>query len=114
MLTEPEARTRYLSDDELNAVLSEAGKHSPVMLAAVTVALATGVRQGEMLRLTWADVDFARSTIRLLLTKNGQARAVISGDRRGRAQGREGRQGREHIAGVSLPRRHADDRRPAR
>jgi integrase len=76
MLTEPEARTRYLSDDELKAVLTEAQKHSPVMLAAVTVALATGVRQGEMLRLTWADVDFDRSTIRLLLTKNGAARAV--------------------------------------
>jgi integrase len=76
MLTEPEARTRYLSDDELKAVLTEAKKHSPVMLAAITVALATGVRQGEMLRLTWADVDFARSTIRLLLTKNGMARSV--------------------------------------
>jgi len=76
MLTEPDARTRYLTDDELTAVLAAAQKHSPAMLAAVTVALATGVRQGEMLRLTWADVDFARSTIRLLLTKNGQARAV--------------------------------------
>jgi integrase len=76
MLTEAEARTRYLSDDELKSVLTAAQKHSPVMLAAITVALATGVRQGEMLRLTWADVDFARSTIRLLLTKNGTARAV--------------------------------------
>jgi integrase len=76
MLTEPEARTRYLSDDELAAVLTAARNHSAVMLAAITVALATGVRQGEMLRLTWADVDFARSTIRLLLTKNGTARAV--------------------------------------
>jgi integrase len=76
MLTEPDARTRFLSDDELAAVLTQAKAHSPVMLAAVTVALATGVRQGEMLRLTWADVDFARSTIRLLLTKNGTARSV--------------------------------------
>jgi len=84
MLSEPDARTRYLSDDELTAVLTEAKKHSPVMLAAVTVALATGVRQGEMLRLTWADVDFARSTIRLcarssagqLLTKTRTARSV--------------------------------------
>lgn len=76
MLTEPDARTRYLSDDELTAVLTAARAHSPVMMAAVTVALATGARQGEMLRLTWADVDFARSTIRLLLTKSGTARAV--------------------------------------
>jgi integrase len=84
MLPEPDARTRYLSDDELTTVLTEAKKHSPVMLAAVTVALATGVRQGEMLRLTWADVDFARSTIRLcarsssgrVLTKSRAARSV--------------------------------------
>jgi integrase len=46
------------------------------MLAAVTVALATGVRSGEMLRLTWADIDLDRSAIRLLLTKNGTARSV--------------------------------------
>jgi integrase len=84
MLGEPDARTRYLSDDELTAVLAEAEKHSPVMLAAVTVALATGARMGEMLRLTWADVDFPRSTIRFcarspkgkLLTKARTARSV--------------------------------------
>jgi integrase len=84
MLPEPDARTRYLSDEELTAVLTEAKEHSPVMLAAVTVALATGVRQGEMLRLTWADVDFARSAIRLcarsesgrVLTKSRAARSV--------------------------------------
>ena len=76
MLTEPDARTRYLSDDELKAVLKAAQAHSPTMVAATTLALATGVRSGEMLRLTWADVDFARSSIRLLLTKNGTARSV--------------------------------------
>lgn len=76
MLTEPDVRTRYLSDDELDAVLTAAQAHSATMLAAVTLALATGVRQGEMLRLTWADIDFERSSIRLLLTKNGTARSV--------------------------------------
>jgi integrase len=76
MLREPRARVRYLSDAELTAVLAAAKAHSPCLHAAVTLALATGVRQGEMMRLTWADVDFARSRIRLLLTKNGQARSV--------------------------------------
>lgn len=76
MLTEPDARTRYLSDEELSEVLKAAKAHSPTMYAAVTVALATGVRQGEMLRLTWGDVDFPHSTIRLLLTKTGIARSV--------------------------------------
>ena len=76
MLSEPQARTRYLSDEELTAVLSAARTNSAVMYAAVTVALATGARQGEMLRLTWADVDLPRSTIRLIKTKNDQARSV--------------------------------------
>jgi integrase len=76
MLTEPPARVRYLSDEELTAVLKAAKEHSTMMYAAVTVALATGARQGEMLRLTWADVDLGRSTIRLLKTKNGSARSV--------------------------------------
>jgi integrase len=84
MLTEPDARVRYLSDQELRDVMQAAKAHSPAVYAAVAIALATGVRQGEMLRLTWADVDFARSTIRLcalsssgrLLTKNRTARGV--------------------------------------
>jgi len=84
MLSEPAARVRYLSDDELNAVLKAAAAHSPMMYAAVTVALACGVRRGEMLGLTWADVDFARSVIRLcalsdagmVRTKNKTMRSV--------------------------------------
>lgn len=76
MLTEPDARVRYLSDDELIAVQNAAKAHSPLMFAALTVALATGARSGEMLRLTWGDVDVARSTVRLLKTKNGTPRSV--------------------------------------
>jgi integrase len=76
MLSEPAARVRYLTDEELSATLQAAKAHSSTLLAAVTLALATGVRRGEMLRLRWADVDFPRSTIRLLLTKNEQARSV--------------------------------------
>jgi integrase len=42
----------------------------------IVVSLATGVRQGELLRLTWADVDFERSRVRIMLTKNNESRAV--------------------------------------
>jgi integrase len=76
MLTEPDARVRWLSDDELRDVMQAAKAHSPAVYAAVAVALATGARQGEMLRLTWGDVDFERSTIRLLLTKARVPRSV--------------------------------------
>lgn len=76
MLREADARVRHLSDQELSAVLKAAKAHSPTMHAAIMVAIATGMRQGEMLRLVWPDVDFTHSTVRLLITKTGQARSV--------------------------------------
>ena len=75
-LTEPRERTRHLSDDELQRLLTEARAAGPTMYAAVVVSLATGVRQGELLRLRWSDVDLENKRIRVLLTKNGESRAV--------------------------------------
>jgi len=76
MLTEPKGRTRYLSDEELKALLDAAKARGPTLYAMVVVSLGTGVRLGELLRLTWADVDFDRARIRVLLTKTNTARAV--------------------------------------
>lgn len=76
MLTEPKGRTRYLSDDEL-ARLLEAGKaRSATMYAAIMVSIACGVRQSELLRLQWPDVDFDRQRLRVMLSKNDEARSV--------------------------------------
>lgn len=75
-LTEPRERTRHLSDEELQRLLAEARAVGPTMYAAVVVSLATGVRQGELLRLRWNDVDLENKRIRVLLTKNGESRAV--------------------------------------
>jgi integrase len=75
-LTEPKGRTRFLNDDELGAVLKAAREHSASMYAAIAVSIACGVRQSELLRLTWADVDFERGRLRVLLSKNDEARAV--------------------------------------
>jgi integrase len=76
LLTEPKGRTRFLSDAELAALLKAASEHSPAMRAAVLVSIACGMRQGELRRLRWADVDFDRSRIRVLLSKNDEARSV--------------------------------------
>jgi len=38
--------------------------------------LSTGARQGEILSLTWQQVDFSRNAIRLEDTKNGERRAL--------------------------------------
>lgn len=76
MPKEPRARVRYLSDSELSALLASAKATSKVLHAAIVLALATGLRRGELLRLTWRDIDLERSTVRVLEGKNGEARAV--------------------------------------
>lgn len=76
MLTEPKGRTRYLTDDELGRVLKAAADHSDVMHAAIVVSLATGVRQSELRRLKWTDVDLDKQRLRVLLSKNDEARSV--------------------------------------
>lgn len=75
MLKEPKGRTRSLNDDEIDRLL-KAAAHEPTMRAAILVSIACGMRQGELLRLTWADVDFDAHTLRILKTKNGESRAV--------------------------------------
>jgi integrase len=75
-LTEPRERVRFLNDGELAAVLKAAQAHSPWMYAAVVTSLATGLRQGELLRLEWKDIDLVGKTITALITKNTKRRIV--------------------------------------
>ena len=76
ILNEPEGRKRYLTDHELNAVKAEALKHSAWMYAAVLVSIGCGIRQGEMLRLQWTDLDFENKTLTVLLSKTDKPRRV--------------------------------------
>ncbi len=77
MLTEPKERVRYLSDDELDSLRTAVQRvYGPQLFALMMVSVATGVRQGELLRLKWSDVDFPRSRITVLLTKNNESRSV--------------------------------------
>jgi integrase len=46
------------------------------MKPLIEFALETGMRRGEMLALTWANVDLTNRTAYLPLTKNGESRTV--------------------------------------
>ena len=74
---EPRGRVRFLSDEErtrlLNACLES---RNPDLRPIVVLALSTGMRQGEILGLTWQDVDLIRGRITLYDTKNGETRVV--------------------------------------
>jgi integrase len=76
LLKEADARVRYLKDDELTAVLDAAKKHGAWIHAAVVLSIATGLRQGEMLRLEWKDIDLVKATVTVLISKNTRRRTM--------------------------------------
>jgi integrase len=71
MLTESAGRTRFLTDEEVPNLL-KAAESDPVIRAAIIVSLATGVRQGELLKLTWKDIDLDRGMLTLGVTFDKQ------------------------------------------
>ena len=76
-LKEPRGRVRYLSDDERKALLKACEKwEDPYLYTIVILALSTGMRRGEIMSLTWGDVDLERHRIVLQQTKNGERRLV--------------------------------------
>lgn len=59
---EPRGRIRFLDDDE-RVKLLDACKESvnPFLYVIVVLAITTGMRQGEILKLKWKDIDLVRS-----------------------------------------------------
>jgi integrase len=75
--SEGEWRKRFLSDDERAALIAECKRStSNDLLLAVLLSLTTGLRQGELYRMRWGDVDLARRWVVLPQTKNGSSRGV--------------------------------------
>jgi len=75
-LKEPRGRIRFLSDNERKALLNACKDHSEKLYTIVVLALSTGARQGEILSLTWKQVDLSRGVITLHETKNGERRVL--------------------------------------
>jgi len=74
MLKEPPGIVRFLADDELARLLKAAAEYSLAMYVAILFSIATGVRMSELRRFRWADVELEKQQVRILLTKNGEAR----------------------------------------
>ncbi len=76
-MPEPKGRVRFLSEGERNRLLEACREsESRHIFVVVMLALSTGMRKGEILNLTWDDVDMERRTIVLHDTKNQERRAV--------------------------------------
>lgn len=73
-----EGRTRFLTTPEIAALLAAASKRlRPLLL----VALHTGMRQGEIFRLRWSDIDFENRLINIHgKTKSGKNRSIPMDD----------------------------------
>jgi len=74
---EADGRIRFLTPEE-RARLLDAAKASkwPRLYLLVLMALTTGARKGELLRLTWGDVSLERSVAYVAETKNAQPRVL--------------------------------------
>lgn len=76
-LKESKGRVRFLDDGERARLLAACeASENPYLHSIVTLALSTGMRQGEILGLSWDDVDLVNRKIILSDTKNGSTRVV--------------------------------------
>jgi integrase len=76
-LEEPHGRVRFLSDDEMAALLKACkASANRYLFAVVVIGLATGARRGEIENIRWADVNAECTAVTLPKTKNKQIRAI--------------------------------------
>ncbi len=77
-LKEPSGRTRYLTDEEAKKLLEKLPQ--PSDKAAVIVALNTGLRRAECLRLRWDNIDPDHQVVTVYKTKSGKPRSIPLND----------------------------------
>jgi integrase len=75
-------KTRYLSDDERTRLLSALDEHEARLRAdylkpLVILAMNTGIRKGDILSLTWGDVDFATRVISFIPGKTDSSADIL-------------------------------------
>ncbi len=76
-LPEAQGRTRFLSEREYQQVVEYCAQQArPAFRLAVIMSLVTGMRQGELLQLTWKNIDFKNRCLYLEQTKNNQKRTI--------------------------------------
>lgn len=74
-LPEPPGRTRFLTDDEREALLN-ACSADPTLYVLVLCALSSGARAGELLALRWQDLDLAGGKGVIHTSKSGEGRTL--------------------------------------
>lgn len=71
------ARSRRLTAEELKRLqLAVAESRNPLLMPLIQFAIATGMRRGEILRLSWPDINLVARTLHIPVTKNGHARTI--------------------------------------
>jgi integrase len=74
---EDNARVRYLTEDERKRLLAVCKtSYWPRLYALVLMALTTGARRGELLRMTWQDIDVSGAAAFVRTSKNGEPRVL--------------------------------------
>ena len=75
--TENNESIRFLSEDELARLLVAAKNSSwRKMYLLILMAVTTGARRGELLSLTWPDIDFNKCEASIQDSKNGEPRVL--------------------------------------
>lgn len=69
-------RERRLNPDEETALLEELVRRGSYMQPLASLAIETAMRQGELLALTWTDIDLQKQVAKLRDTKNSEPRDV--------------------------------------
>lgn len=73
-LKEPPSQRGYFTRDEVDLLIENAPRikpHGSLLQDSIRFSVMTGCRQGELLDLTWDDVDLDERTIKFSETKNG-------------------------------------------